>query len=217
MLLPFRVSPTAKLIQFFGRFAVWSMMVGCGGSFVRGELLIEHERGGLDRYTATYGPVAAGFTFSEPTRIEGVTAWMSAGDPVAVSIGLESPDQAIFSKDFAGTFIPGLPGKWQGVGGLKWDLPAGDYFVQFSRGFFPIGYGGPVSTAPQGFQSFKTYSDYGYGNPSTGWSDIGFPLGMRVYGSPLSAVPEPTTYGAWAGFVLVGMALVRRRWVRISV
>lgn len=78
------MSPRGQLVQLFGRFALWSMMVGCDASLVRAEV------------------------------------------------------------------------------------------------FFPIGYGGPVNTTPQGFEYFKTYFDYGYRNPNTGWFDIGFPLGIRV-------------------------------------
>jgi hypothetical protein len=102
-------SRTVRLVQRFARFAVWSVVLGCGASFVRGELLVEHECGGLDRYIGTAGPLAAGFTFTEPTRIEAITGWMTGSDQMTISIAMDFPDRVIYSQEFTGSFIPGLP------------------------------------------------------------------------------------------------------------
>lgn len=175
---------------------------------MRGELLVEHERGGLDRYIGTAGPLAAGFTFTEPTRIEAINGWMTGSDQMKISIAMDFPDRVIYSQEFTGSFIPGLPGKWQGVSGLKWDLQPGTYFVIFEDGYFPIAYGGPASTAPQGFESFQYFD--------SGWNNLGFPIGARVYGNALSAVPEPATYGVVAGLALVGLTVLRQRSARLK-
>jgi hypothetical protein len=196
--------PVSYFVRSVSRVAVWAAVLAAGVTSARAELLIEHERGGLDRWTSIGGPVAGGFHLFEPTRIEGVTAWMNAIGPVGVAI-TDNLDYINYSEEFTGSSPFGVPGKWQGVSGLKWDLQPGDYYVVFSDGGFPIGYGGPPSTAPQGFQSFD--ADYGHGQ----WESIGFPLGMRVYGNLLSAVPEPSSYGTMAAVALLGLIVVRRR------
>jgi len=197
-----------QLVRLFSCFAVWSAIFACWVPFTRGELLVEQERGRLDRYIGVGGPVAGGFTFSQATRIGAINGWMSFDGPITVSLAIDSPNQVMFSKEFTGSFAPGLPAKWQGVGDLKWDLQPGTYFVTFSDGYFPIAYGGPVSTAPQGFESTKYFDD--------GWRDLGFPIGARVYGDALSAVPEPASYGALAGSALLSVALLRRRSTRLN-
>jgi hypothetical protein len=202
----------SRIGQLFTRLAFWSAVIGCGATFVRAELLLEHERGGLDRYIGIGGPVGAGFSTSEAIRIEAVTGWLAGSDLITVSIAINSPQYVIHSQDFAGSFISGLPGKWQGVSGVTWDLQSGDYFVTFDNGSFPIAYGGPASApTPLQFNSMVYYD-----STDNEWHDLGFPIGLRVYGNSLSAVPEPATYGSMAGLALVGMILLRRRSARLK-
>jgi hypothetical protein len=98
----------------------------------------------------------------------------------------------------------GVPGTWQGVSGLKWDFGAGEDTFEAEGGSFPIseGYTGPLPDVPQP-DSFFTVED----NTET---EI-LPFGLRIYGVPLSSVPEPASYGLMGMITIASVAFLRRR------
>lgn len=195
--------------RILSRFALFSAVLAGGVSSARAQLLFEHERGGLDRYIGIGGPVALSFTLTEATRIQGITGWMASVGDNSISVAGDNPDHDFFTKEFIGSSTPELSRRWQGIGGLKLDLQPGEYHVVFNDGYFPIAYGGPASTAPNSFNWTLHYND-----SDDTWEELGFPIGARIYGAPLSAVPEPASYGAAAGLLLVGLTVLHRRMAR---
>lgn len=79
-------------------------------------------------------------------------------------------------------------------------MPADLYRISFDDGFYPLAYGGPVSTAPQHPSGFEYFSD-------GKWEPLAYPFGIRIYGQPLSAVPEPAAFGMFAALFLAAFGL----------
>lgn len=177
------------------------------------ELLVRWSEGGPHQYTGLFGPVAIGFTLDEPTRIEAIQTWINSNGPVKASLLSESLSYELYSKTFTSTPPPGtppgtlsIPAIWQGVGSLHWDLAAGDYYLAFDSGSFPLGY--PViHPNPPGVQTPNDFEYY----VDDRWESFGFPVGVRIYGSPLSAIPEPATYGLFGTVFLAGLIAIRCR------
>lgn len=177
------------------------------------QLLIERHQGGPHQYNGDPGPKMAEMTFLEPVRITGITGWINGFGPSSISLLAAAHDDEpafqLFSKNFTVESVPGTPAKWQGISSLKWDVPAGTYDVLFPELTMPyaLGYFGPVSSAPPPDVMLSFYDGE--------WHLTGGEFGVRVYGMPLSAVPEPATYG------LVGViglaALIYRRQQRAAV
>ena len=204
LLAPHRVSSILKL-------AALGTLLCVGSSVGRSQLLVEHEAGGRDRYTSVFSPPAAYFDIYVPTRITAVTAWVNGSVDIDVTLSrvtfddMDQPQLADqYSASFASSSVRGVPAKWQGVGGLKWDVQPGEYRVSFSDGFFPMAYGGPISTAPQAPHGYEYFYD-------RGWHEYQYPIGLRIYGQPLLAVPEASTFGATGALLLAGFVAFRRR------
>jgi len=171
------------------------------------QLLVEHEAGGLDRYTSVFSPPAAYFGFSEPTRITGFAAWVNGSVDIGATLSQVYFDDTghrhlvdLFATSFTSTLATGVPAHWQGTTGLKWDVQPDLYRIAFDEGFYPLAYGGPVSTAPQHPFGFEYFYD-------GQWEPFDYPFGLRIYGQSLSAVPEPATFGAFAALVLTAFGL----------
>jgi hypothetical protein len=214
-----------------GRFGVLVALVGSAVAVARAELLFEHHQGGPAEYREAGLNHAGEFHVTQAIRIEAVTGWFDGGSglfgydfetgsfngpeglvqasisetPLGLPTGIYSPNGPI---DFVTTFTlhppppnpPGQlspPGHWAGVGSLHWDLQPGTYSLNFFGAGMPLAYGyfGPVH-AVGGFDGFY-YNFRLNEEPSTD-----FPFGMRIYGRPLSAVPEPAAYGLVAGLLL---------------
>jgi hypothetical protein len=192
------------------------------GSLSATELLIEEHQGGPQQYGGTYGWAhAASFELNEAVQIQGIQGWMAASKefPPIVSISRHLPLDP-FASDATDLFsqtlsIKGIapvppshhvpPARWEGVSSLQWNLQPGTYDVIFLGGFFPYSYGydGPPSTALGGPEAY-----FVYGND--GWQDNDGRFGVRIYGAPLSAIPEVPTYGLFGSAVLIGLVSYRR-------
>lgn len=180
--------------------------------------IIEQPQGGVDRYNGYYGVEAAiGFDLAEPTRIVKVQMWMnSAGEgdvTAAITYGLSAFSTNLYSDIFASKLISGASASWQGLSSLKWDLQPGSYYLTFGTGTFP--YALPVGERSPGAEP-PTDSEFAYipfyaePNFRPEWRKTDGPIGVRIYGVPLSSVPEPATYGALGGAVLLALAAFRR-------
>ena len=193
-------------IPRFARLGLWSAVFFLS-SFMSAsaELLVRWSEGGPDRYTGLFGPIAIGFTVEEPTRIESVRTWISRDGPVTASLLLNDLSAELYSETFVSQSPLSAPARWQGVGSLRWDLQPGTYYLSFSEGFFPFGY--PViHPNPPGVQTPFDFESL----DADGWERTG-PFGVEIYGDPLSATPEPATYGLVGSAALLGLAAFRRR------
>jgi hypothetical protein len=191
-----------------------AIFVLCSGLHCRGELLFERHQGGPFEYSEVGDIHTAYFDVTEPIRIQGITGWFDGG-PVDVTVSVASP---LYDQVFSGSFHinvrpvpqPGqyyAPGVWRGMGALNWDLEPGNYQLNFFDAGMPLSYGysGPVADVPQ-FTDFANYWDVA-GQEEYATAD---PFGVRIYGRPLSAVPEPSLYStACALFLLAAVACKR--------
>jgi len=186
-----------------------------------GELLLYSAPGGPMEYNYFDGVLTdhgfeteLGVTFEVPEgiRIQKIEAWMNGGkgSTANFSVGLlHISDEGLatyFSKTFPVDHVIDAPAKWQGVDSLKWDLPPGEYWFSMSAPDVPIGYGyhGPIPKVAS-LINVIDYEDYSQpGNIP--WA----PFGLKVYGTPLSAVPEPSFYGLLGSAGLLALAATRR-------
>lgn len=144
--------------------------------------------------------------FDKAVRIVGITGWIDRQNSHIGWVGISADflDQGFFAT-FPLESVTDAPGKWQGVGSLKWDLQPGAYLVGFGDGYLPFsfGYNGPHSSAPQ---------PDGWGVIVDGrFQESPYPFGVRIYGTLLSTVPESSTYGLVGGLALLAAAFVRLR------
>ena len=146
--------------------------------------------------------------FNTDVRITGINGWISGGSAresaaaISVWYPMQAPEVNLY-KPF--TVRGATPAVWQGIGSLKWDVPAGDYFVEFAGVAMPLAYGyyGPVHDVPQPEAFFTRNGSH--------LEESGFPFGIRIYGRPLSAVPESSTIGLLGGLMLGAMTWWRHR------
>lgn len=155
-----------------------------------------------------------GITFEVPEaiRIQKIQAWMNGGGgstaTFSVGLVLDSIDELAthYSQTFPVERVMNAPAKWQGLNSLKWDLHPGTYKFFMSAPDVPLGYGyqGPIPTVDS-LINVIDYQDYSQpGNIP--WA----PFGLEVYGTPLSAVPEPSFYGLMGSAGLLALAATRR-------
>jgi hypothetical protein len=184
--------------------------------------IIEQPQGGPDEYRGYFDIDAAiGFDLDEPTRILKVQMWMAPveGNDVTAAIeyhlsGFPTP---LYSDTFTGKSTHSAPSSWQGLSSLKWDLQPGSYYLTFGPSFFaralPVGERSPGAKAPTDieFAFAPSFSFFEEPNLPLEWKKTDSPLGVRIYGIPLSAVPEPASYGALGGAMLLALAAFRRR------
>jgi len=180
--------------------------------------IIEQPQGAVDRYNGYYGVQAAiGFDLAEPTRIVKVQMWMnSAGEDdvtAAITYGLSAFSTNLYFDTFNAQ-LSHASALWQGVSSLKWDLQPGSYYLTFGTATFP--YALPVGERSPGAEP-PTDSEFAYipfyaePNFRPEWRKTDGPIGVRIYGVPLSAVPEPASYGALGGAMLLCVATFRHR------
>ena len=182
--------------------------------------IIEQPQGGPDRYSGYDNANAAiGFDLDEPTRIVKVQMWMSPAREGAFTASimyvLIAFSTTLYSDTFIGESVLSAPASWQGLSSLKWDLQPGSYYLTFGPAFFPlalpIGQRTPGTKAPTDFEFAFAPNLYEEPNLPLEWRQTDSPLGVRIYGVPLSAVPEPGSYGALGGVLLIALAGFRRR------
>ncbi|MBL8772678.1 MAG: PEPxxWA-CTERM sorting domain-containing protein [Phenylobacterium sp.] len=159
--------------------------------------------------------LAAAFTLSQTTRITDFESFFSL-NPVAQSVHMgiadslgAVPGSEIFSAqiDIPPEDVPFGYG-WHGVHGANVVLGPGEYWITFEVREDDKYEGGLAFFAPNPTVKEATH------RRSTGtWSatnDLDFSL--RVFGDPLGAVPEPSTWTLMiAGFGATGAAIRRRR------
>jgi hypothetical protein len=154
--------------------------------------------------------VGVTFELPEAVRIESIRVWINGASNASVSI---EPVPNVWEEPFYHTIpvelVSDAPAKWQGIGSLRWYLQPGSYqlFLQAPDIPYGFGYHGPVLTPAYDIQNFH---DYAY--PDEKFAP-GF--GLQVYGSQLSAIPEPSLFGLMGCLVLVGIA-ARRRFANTS-
>lgn len=170
---------------------------------------------GTIRYTLAPSQDLAGqFTVGGATTITGVQGFIApfsnSGTVTATLFGpgpVPNAGNVLFSTSFAVT-----GGEvWYGASGLNWAVAAGNYWLGFSTSAsMGMRDGAP---APLGGYAFSS------GNWSGNWARLdGLNIGIRVFGDPSGAIPEP---GTWAllifGFGAVGAGMRSRRRPRVAV
>jgi PEP-CTERM motif len=182
-------------------------------------IIIQSSQGGPHQYNGGGGFASAvAFELDEAVRIQAIQVWLAGGKGDTGEVGIFydlprdplSPDLSFHSFtlkgiDFSGPG-PSDPGRWEGVGGFHLDLQPGLYEFVVRGPNVPWGYGGPFTPGP--YPLGDTYQAY---DLDEGWRPNGGPFGIRIYGTQLSAVPEPGTYGVAGGLMLLGLAAFRRR------
>ncbi len=182
-----------------------------GGVFLGGHtsratnLLFAHPGGGPLEYNGD-SSVSVAFDLPDATRIESISAWINGQGDHAVEILRTEPINGFgfgFSKSFSCVQVD-APVKWQGVGSLNWDLAPGSSTLFLRGGFIPYGYGStePLLTPLYDISDFREYDDDALGSRSE-------PFGIKVSGSPLSAVPEPATCGVMGILLLCLVSIAR--------
>lgn len=191
-------------------------------SLAHAQLLYEHTNAnlGTTRYYSDGNLHLAEFDVTEPIRIGAISGWFQNYDlDVAIYLFGYDPE----SGEHYGTFHTGhlntprlpnppppaltLPGRWATLEGLKWDLQPGHFVVGFENAGMPPSYSTTFTDAKTftGFTNIMVFED---GSQEMGGIQ-GF--GVRLYGAPLSAVPEPAVYGGMGGAMLVMVAMIRKR------
>ena len=203
----------------FARGLLFFILLTAGVSVSRAELLYYQTKAnvGTTRYTSEGNLHLAGFNVYEPIRIEAVSGWFSNFSQ-DVQIGISEPEAENSDRGFGSLHVtplletpppsPSRPGRWVTLDGLKWDLQPGHFVLSFENAEMPI--------------TFASFSEYPNADRFTSFTNIyvredgtselggyeGF--GIKMYGQPLSAVPEPAVYGGMGGLLLV-LAVVRRK------
>jgi hypothetical protein len=195
------------------------------GSLNATQLVVER-KGNPDRYSSDFGRAqSALFELTEAIQVEAVYAFMNGGGedsethiPAMATFSVIGPTAAL-QQEGGSPFIPlfhasesfildpaGMAsGKWQGLSSLKWNLAAGEYKITIEGGFVPFALGAAPSLIDN-----QPY-DYMYEDFDGTWHQADAPFGLQIYGSPLSAVPEPATYGLMGSLALMLTVAIRRR------
>ena len=159
--------------------------------------------------------LSVNFEVPEAIRIQTIKAWINGGpgfngDETTATFSVSPVPSEEAGIQLCQTFpveqVIGAPAKWQGLDSLKWDLQPGVYQFFMSAPDVPIGYGyqGPIPNLDSLLNTFD-YRDYSEpGNIP--WA----PFGLEVYGTPLSAVPEPSLYGLMGAAGLLALAATRQ-------
>jgi len=177
------------------------------GSIAQAQLLYEHPQGGRFQYNGTGTFFTALIDVVEPIQVNAISGWIQGGTGTAM-ISITGPNT--FGQYHAGfelnlTPMPPLgelsyPAMWQGVSNLHWDLVPGTYQVEFEGVDtllampYALGYFGPVADVARPYHLAR-YQDDEFIEA--------IPFGVRIYGRPLSAIPEPEFYG-WCAVLLLG-------------
>lgn len=205
------------------RSGVFLVSVLLGVSLSATGILLQTSQGDPHQYNGGDGFAwSVAFEVPEAVRVQAIQGWMRGLQGEIDSVGIFSylPRNPFSSSlDFASFSLKGVdtlpaaplspPGRWEGVSSLNWDLQPGIYSIVFRAGYMPYGYGGPsVPPTDSGVTIFSnTYQTFF----DDGWHDNGGPIGLRIYGAPLSAVPEPSMYGLFGTAMLIGVAAFQRR------
>jgi len=206
------------------RFGIIAAFLALSGVSAQAALLIEQPAGDIHRYTAPYADSSrVSFDFSEGMRVEGVRFWMyGTGEATVTIYGPDWWDPTVEKVYFQGTFTVESPqvkpmeelvdaAMWQGLGGIHWDLGlAGTYQVEVKGGLMPYALPIPFPATIQRPYDFERKYD-GI------WYDDSLPFGLQIYGTPLSAVPEPGTYGLAGGLMLLAVGAFRRRRIKKAI
>jgi hypothetical protein len=204
-------SREVRRLLWLGLVAIISLSAG---SLHATGILIQTSQGGPHQYNGGGGFAwSVAFEFPEAVKVQAIQGWMAGnpGDTGAVGIfsdlpvnpllpGLDLKTFSLKGIDLPPPGEPEPPARWEGVSGLDWVFQPGIYSIVFKAGFMPYGFGGPSTPGPYPLtRTFQTFYD-------GGWNDNDGPIGLRIYGAPLSAVPEPATYGLLGSAMLLGIA-----------
>jgi hypothetical protein len=176
---------------------------------LQAQLLIEAHQGGPRQYNGHSAEAyIAAVHFDYAVRVTGITGWINGGENAQVGISSDQMETG-FYQDFEahsppihGNLVD--PASWQGVHSLKWDLQPGNYLAGISGVGMPFrfGYLGPLSPVGHPDALFVLDRDEGL---IYAWGGFG----IRIYGVPLSAVPEPATWGVFGALVLAAAVILR--------
>jgi len=190
------------------------------GSTAQAQLLLyENHQGGRYQYNGTGTLFVGLIDVAEPIQVQAITGWIGGGTGTAVAAitlpYIEDQPSHDYHAEFEVKRTPmppvgelAYPAMWQGVSNLHWNLLPGTYPVGFEGVNtllsmpYALGYFGPVADVLHPYHLAR-YQD--------GEFIEAMPFGIRIYGRPLSAVPEPEFYGWGAVLVLSCLAAFRAR------
>lgn len=167
--------------------------------------------------TNGYQSLAALFTVDEAqATITSVQGWMNWAYGGNLTFSVRTVFQGLPGATLHSTRVA-IPATilnvpdWRGVGGLDWQVQAGDYWLVFEGSRGP-GSGSMPGSAPNPLATYASSP----GLQGAEWMSaptLGFGLRINVSPEPppLPAVPEPATAVLWIGGLAVLVAAARRK------
>ena len=170
--------------------------------------------GGIEYTLAPFQQLAGQFSVGGATTITVVQGFFRGSGTVTATLYAPGPLPAsanvLFSSSFAVTGPAAVSGgeAWYGASGLNWAVAPGDYWLGFSTS-------GNMSMRDGALAPLGGYAVTLDGN----WiRKNNLDIGIRVFGNPAGAIPEPATWALLIlGFGAVGAGMRARQRTQVKV